>query len=293
MLDLLLKYKKVIETGNITKAAKQLFVTQSALTQSMQKLERNYDCTLLIRHRSGIKPTKSGELLYETAKAILQKERNIQKRIREVNNIASHEIRMGMIDNVGLIFVRNIYKQIVHNDSDINLQIEINNSTNLIQQVEMQSIDFAIITQPEKHLGPKFSLSSFATENLLLVGNKKIVDKIKDTDDLEHIPVLSYNKQSKTHKQIESTFHDNNISPQFKVFSSSPDFILEMVKQGVGIAVLPENIVYTDIRKKKIFLIQTGIRFARRLSLVHLASTYLADTTRQFIDELKREYSQT
>lgn len=65
-------FVKVVETGNITKAAEQLNVAQTAIGLQMRNLEEDLNVQLLERHSRGVQPTAAGKLLYDRALQILQ-----------------------------------------------------------------------------------------------------------------------------------------------------------------------------------------------------------------------------
>ncbi len=89
MIDNLLRFKKVVEAGSISKASRLLFISQPALSQSVRLLEQEYGVEILERHYLGVKPTVYGEILYRTAceleGAVLNIDREIleEKRLHE------------------------------------------------------------------------------------------------------------------------------------------------------------------------------------------------------------------
>ena len=54
----------VAKTGNISKAAKELYISQPAISKSIQKLEESMNCELFRRSSRGVSLTEEGELLY-------------------------------------------------------------------------------------------------------------------------------------------------------------------------------------------------------------------------------------
>lgn len=291
MIDLLQKFQKVIEIGNVTQAAKDLYITQPALTQSLQQLEKELGGKLLLRSRRGVKPTRLGSIVYKQSKTVTREEKNLRIIVQEELRKESKFINMGMIDNVGLIFISNIYNVFLEKNPHLKLQIEVNNSDQLISQIENDIIDFAIITRPAKILPDIITVEKFANEEMVIVGKKHLIQKIKKIKDLEEINFISYNKNSNTHAMILRTCIKNRLDINFLAFSSSPTFILQMVKQGSGIAALPRNIVESELANNELVEFRhKNLIFFRELSLIKLRNTYLAETTMRFLDELKENF---
>ena len=66
---------KIAETGSITKAAEQLFITQSALNQQLLKLEQSLGVKLFMRHKHDMTPTEAGKVYLKYGQHMLQEKR--------------------------------------------------------------------------------------------------------------------------------------------------------------------------------------------------------------------------
>jgi DNA-binding transcriptional LysR family regulator len=291
MIELLKKFKVIIETKNVTKAAERLYISQPALTQAIQKLERLLKVKLLIRNKDGVKPTPAGRIVYDYSKRFDTEIKNLKTKIKEKSHHYNKKIKLGFIDNVSLLFTSSIYKKFLLKHPHLNLKIFVDNSTRLIDFVERGSIDFAVITKPEKKLPRDIRVEDFASEKMVLVSTVPIARQINKIGDIQKFPLISYNKESNTYGLIKSTLSKQGLKVKSKIFSASPDFILQMVRLGNGIAVLPRNIVLQDLRMNILEEIDlTGLSFIRDLSLIYLKNTYLSKTTQEFLKQLRKLY---
>ncbi|MFC1780517.1 LysR family transcriptional regulator [Patescibacteria group bacterium] len=291
MLNSIRDFHKVVDIGNLTKAAKELFITQPALSISIKNLEKQLGCKLLTRGKNGVKPTKLGKVVYKFSKEIDIDFKNLKRRISESNRKSSKNICMGMIDNVGLVFVSKVYKEFHKNHLKVNLQIQVDNSYRLIEKVEKGKIDFAIITKGDQKLSNKFFINDFGEEEMVLVASPKVAEGIKNIKSLNNMNFISYNKESSTHKIIKNTLEENDLSINFISHSSSPKFIVEMIKEGVGIAFLPENYVQKDILTEELKRIRIrSLNFTRQFQLIYLRSTFLTKTTQEFIERIREVF---
>lgn len=86
----------VVDAGNMTRAAEQLHVAQTALGMQIRQLEEDLGVALLVRHSRGVEPTKAGSLLYTRATAILKLVDESRKDVRNCERENSEAIRLGV-----------------------------------------------------------------------------------------------------------------------------------------------------------------------------------------------------
>ncbi len=92
-----LKYfVSVVEAGNMTRAAEQLHIAQTALGMQIRQIEEDLGVTLLVRHSRGIEPTQAGTLLHSRALAILKLVEETRQEVSTCNREEREPIRFGI-----------------------------------------------------------------------------------------------------------------------------------------------------------------------------------------------------
>jgi LysR family nitrogen assimilation transcriptional regulator len=86
----------VVEAGNMTRAAEQLHVAQTALGMQIRQIEEDLGVALLVRHSRGVEPTKAGSLLHARALAILKMVDEARNDVAACNREQSETIRLGI-----------------------------------------------------------------------------------------------------------------------------------------------------------------------------------------------------
>jgi LysR family transcriptional regulator, nitrogen assimilation regulatory protein len=86
----------VVDAGNMTRAAEQLHVAQTALGMQIRQLEDELKATLLVRHSRGVEPTKAGKLLYERGQQILKLVDETAHAVAHCNSETAETIRLGI-----------------------------------------------------------------------------------------------------------------------------------------------------------------------------------------------------
>ena len=97
--DLLL-LKTLYEEKNITHTARRLFMSQPALSDRLRRLEKEFDCTILIRRPRGIEFTTEGEYLYHFFSKTFQQYINTKDALASKSNVAKGLLRIGVNVNI-------------------------------------------------------------------------------------------------------------------------------------------------------------------------------------------------
>ncbi len=268
MIDKLYKYKRVVELGNITKAAEELNITQPALTSLLKKLEKHFHGKLLHTSRTGVIATKLGKVLYENANQLLIEYKALEDKLHETNKNIKKNISVGMIDNVALNLSTTNFHNYIKLFPSINVKLIINDTKTLLEQIDRGEIDCAIITKPIESIQSRYKTSTFGLENLVLACNKNLSkdDNFKAT--IEQNPFFAYNKESNTHKYIWEKLSTFGVSPHITIYSTSPEVNLRLVGAGAGVSILPENLVDKYMKNSEIIKIYPPEPLQREIVIV-------------------------
>ena len=100
---------QISEERSITKAAEKLFITQSALNQQLQKLEKELGLPLFVRTRSDWHLTPAGEIYVNTARQILNLKKDAYSQIQDLKESGNRRISLGLIPERGVNMFTAIY----------------------------------------------------------------------------------------------------------------------------------------------------------------------------------------
>lgn len=278
MTDLLEKFKKVVEVGNVTKASKELNVSQPALTMSLNKLESQLGTYLLIRSKKGVYPTETGLIVYKYSKKIQTDIVNLTKEIDNFKEVKSEQISCGMIDHVADFYLDQALATL---KDSVKVNFHINNSSSLISLVDKGEIDFAFVTKPND--AKKFKSLEFVDVFKDQFGlyickeNKTAIDELK---------YITYNPESNTYKMIDQGLRECGIKPEYSYYSTSPVLNLKLCEQCRGIAILPKVFIENSNSKVIKELKIEGVDISRSIALVTNNRVYLSKETKNFINSI-------
>ncbi|RXK18919.1 LysR family transcriptional regulator [Macrococcus sp. DPC7161] len=142
----------VVETKNISKAARNLFITQPTLSQSLRKLETELNANLFNHHNKTFQLTHTGKLLYEKGKSIVESFDELVEELQNIQEQKTEKLKIGLTSLFALQFMRQISKFIsTHPNVEVYLTQE--GSRKLQEKLVENQIDIALVSFPIEQEG--------------------------------------------------------------------------------------------------------------------------------------------
>ena len=204
----------VANTGNISRAAKELYISQPAISKSIQKLEENLEVKLFERSSRGVTLTPEGDLLYTHVKSAFETLTLGEDRLRRSIALGVGNLTIGasatLCKYVLLPYLRNFIKKYPH----INISIACHSTNQTLKLLEDGRLDIGLVGQPQaqKNIGffPLREIEDMfvATRNYL--HNLK-VRGIEKSQILQNSTLLLLDRENMTRQHIDSYFQENHI----------------------------------------------------------------------------------
>lgn len=240
MEDRLKKFAKIVDYGSYTAAARQLHISQPALTTAIKKLERELKCALLEHGSKPLKLTPQGKAAYQHAKILVNNEKNLRNELSYLA-LQNPAVRLGCIDSVAELLVANGI--ILELERETELSLIVQNTTILNRSLQRGDLDM-IITVQQAQASPGIIQKNIGNEKLVLACMPSAAFSIKHAMKQGVVPdFLAYNKESATYKLIAEQLAAQNLLTEPRIYSSSPSVLLALAVQGLGATVLPQALL--------------------------------------------------
>ncbi len=250
------RFITLVQIGSFTKASEKLFITQPALSLSIQRLEKELGVRLFRSVAKHIHLTSEGELIYEIALG-MQRLWHSAKDIKTTYRALS-KYRFGLYDNAALKLSKYFQKKL---EKD-RFEIGIDRSLSLLKSLNSGIFDVVICVVPEDlKFFPNVILVHSFSELLVPVSEKKWREEVSQ------IPFILYNKGSETQRYIDMVFLEHGIKPKVIVESTDPSFMRQLALGNCGVAILPRNIVEQELKRKKLFIQRLPFQFRRNVGV--------------------------
>lgn len=260
-------FYEVARAGNISKAAKELFISQPAISKSISKLEDSLGVSLFTRNSRGVQLTGEGELLFrhtQTAfEALGEGEREL-KRIQEFN--LGH-IRIGGSNTlcrfIMLPYLKNFIEQYPH----IKFSIETQSSTHTMTMLEQEQIDIGLVAAPRPVRGLDF-LPVMDIEDIF-VATPTYLEHLKiregqDTDVFQSGNIMLMDRNNITRHYIEDYMEQNQIKVNNLLEVTTMDLLIEFARIGLGIACVIKEFVRQDLENGRLIQLHAGVPINKR-----------------------------
>src|ERR1041385_7564386 len=138
------------ETESFTKAAQINEITQSAVSQQISSLERQFKSLLIERSKKKFRLTREGQVLYEFSKQIIQTYDSLHSRLQEIKDIISGTIRVATIYSIGLHDLPPYIKRFLKRYPTVNVHVEYRRANQVYEDVLGNVVDLGLVAYPTK-----------------------------------------------------------------------------------------------------------------------------------------------
>lgn len=237
----------VAQTMSFSKAARALFVSQSSVSQTLAKLEDQLGVTLIKRTTKHMQLSEAGQILYEALIQSFTLIGNAEKRIDQLINQRDGTVNLGISDSLcKYLFMSHLTR---YKSKYPNIQLAINNQTSAqsLQALANGTIDVAIV-----NLLPEQTLEQFDVNviqsfyDVLIMANAEQSNDDITPDQLFDKPFISLAPDSTTHRYSQRLFERQNKLFQPDIVLSNLDLVVDFVRAGFGVAIVPDYSIKND-----------------------------------------------
>lgn len=291
-LDQLRYVIAVADTGNFTRAAERVHISQPSLSQQVLNLESEVGHKLF--HRLGRKAvlTEAGATFLERARKILFEVENAAKELSDHPTL-DRRITVGAVPTIMPYLLAPVIARCHEQHPNLQINALEDFRHDLVRGIIEGDLDLAVVTLPVKD--PRLSIEPLLTEQLLLVVGKKHAFASRaeiNIADLAEETFVSMGDSSTLAAQIRSFFGDNNFVPKIGYRCAQVATLKLFVTMGLGISILPEVARRPDDRDTLTYLRLTGSAPTRELAIIRHLQRYQSRGAEQFLTIL-REHART
>lgn len=276
-------FTTVYDELNMTIAANKLFMTQPSVSQAIKELESYYGVILFERLSRKLYVSESGEKLYQYAIHIIKLFDDIEDNLKE--NSPQKKLIIGANYTVGVFLIHKYIEKFKNIYPNSEIMLKINKSSILIEMLKKNELDIALIEEIENE--PDLIKDAFCDDRIAIIVNKEhhLLEKKEVTaHDLINERLLLREKGSGVRNLFELSMNNMGLSTKPYWESTSTTALINAVKNNIGIAVLPfqlvqENIVSGSLKELKV----KDMNFNRKLIIVYHKNKFLSSVIQDFI----------
>ena len=275
----------VASTLSFSEASKQLYISQSAVSQSIKALEKKLDQTLFIRSTKKVQLTPEGEILLRHIEPAMNLIRRGESQLVDASSTGG-QIRIGASDTICRYFLVP-YLEKFHKEFP-NAHIKVTNETSVkcVELLESGQVDCIVINYPNSHLSNLYSIKKIKSFKDVFVANNsfsELRDKKISFREMLNYPILMLEKNTTTSEFLHSLFqqHELDLVPEIELTSN--DLLLDLAKIGLGIAFVPDYCL--PLASEELFCLDMEDELpSRELAIVYNNRVPVSKATLEFLN---------
>lgn len=258
-------FSALARTGSFTLAAKELFLSQSAVSHSMKALEEDVGCRLLDRVGKKVFLTQAGEQLLAHSEKILREMKNARDSLQQLGKWGKGRLRLGASTTACQHIIPGALTEFKKRFADCAITIEPGDTSHMIEALLGNRIDLAISLKPQSDDPIEFR-PLFTDELQFLVSPAHPWAKAGHAprEEAAKQNYVLYNRSSVTARLIDDYFRQERIVLNTCIELGSMEAIKELVKLNLGVSILAPWIAREEIADGSLVALSMGRRKLRR-----------------------------
>ena len=237
----------VAECGNISAAAKKLFISQPAVSKSISKLEEEFPSPLLIRTSKGVSLTENGEILFRQLNQAFSAIRKGEEQILNNNENGVGRISIGVSTTLCKYVLMQRLKSFMEKYPNIKVSISCQSTYETIAALENGSLDIGLVGESDR-LG-SLAFTPLQTISDIFVCTKDYLEQYRNNegDAFSTATFLMLNKNNVTRQYVDKHLLMQDITLENQIEVSTMDLLIDFSKIGLGIACVIEEFVCEEL----------------------------------------------
>ncbi len=282
----------VAKTLSFSEASKELYISQSAVSQSIKTLEKRLNQVLFIRSTKKVQLTKEGLLLFKHIEPAVNLITKGENQIAESNSLKGGQLRIGASDTICRYYLVPYLNRFHQNYPNIHIKVTNQTSMGCVDLLENNQVDLIITNSPNTRLNTVGNVKTLRSFSDVFIANSSAFPKLTEgnisLEQLLDYPILMLESHATTSEFLHKLFLEHQLDLVPSIELSSNDLLIDLAKIGLGIAFVPDYCI-TESENELISLQLTKELPKRQLVAAYNDQLPLANAAEEFLQLLLEE----
>lgn len=275
-------------TLSFSEASKQLFISQSAVSQSIKVLEKKLSQTLFIRSTKKVQLTPEGEILLKHVEPAMNLIKKGENQLLEANTLNGGQLRIGASDTICRYYLIPYLNKFHKMYPNVHIKVTNQTSIECAHLLENGQVDFIITNYPNSGLSNTSNARVINEFQDVFIANKEyypIKGKKTSLRELQTYPILMLDRKSTTSEFLHHMFQRCQLDLVPEIELSSNDLLIDLARIGLGIAFVPDFCI--PEQDKDLFIVKLEEKLPdRQMVVVYNETIPISQAAKQFMDML-------
>jgi DNA-binding transcriptional LysR family regulator len=249
----------VAKNTSFSEASSKLFISQSAVSQSIKLLEEKLNAKLFFRNTKQVKLTHEGELLFQHIEQAFNFIKTGERTINEIHSFKHGEVRIGATDTICKYYLLPYLTQFHQLYPHIKIHITNRTSPHCMELLKKGSVDVCVVNIREKELDSTLAVQKTTTIQDVFIANNKFIhlkNRVVNFDELHNYPLLMLEKNTTTRNFLDNFLKQQKVKLVPEIELGNIDLLVDMAKIGLGIAFVVKDYIEEELKAGTIFPIK-------------------------------------
>ncbi|MBT8316622.1 MAG: LysR family transcriptional regulator [Lutibacter sp.] len=282
-------FLKISKLESITKASEELHLTQPAVSIQLKNFQEQFPIPLTEVVGRKLFITDFGKEIAIAAEKIINEVHAINHKTLSYQGQLSGRLKISIV-STGKYVMPYFLSEFINQNEGVELEIDVTNKSKVIESLELNKVDFALVSVLPKKL--KVNKIALMPNELYLVGNNQLNisnDKLNNSKNLFENTQLIYREQgSATRKAMETFIGKNLFSTQKNIELTSNEAVKQAVISGLGCSIMPLIGIKNELLNKDLQILPVkGLPISTTWNLIWLASKNLSPAAEAYLNFIK------
>jgi DNA-binding transcriptional LysR family regulator len=287
-IETLKVFRDLSDTGSFSKTAELNFISQSAVSQQVKKLELVLKCKLYHRQAGKILLTPCGEKFYDAAKKVSAVYDGALRTIKTLSrDRQGDEIKISTIYSAGVYIIQNYVRQFIAQNPGSRISVEYRQFSQIYSDVSSGRADFGFMACPYRK-APGLGLLPVARDEMALVAGSASPlagRKSVSVRDLENMEFIFLDRAFPSRRHIDAFLRRHGVKPRVKMELDNIETIKSAVASGAGVSLLPRASIREEENGVSLHALKfSDAEFLRPIYLVYSRTRKLTAAAKSFMN---------
>ena len=277
------------ETESFTKAGQINNMTQSAVSQQILRLERQFKSRLFERSKKKFRLTREGQVLYEYSKQIIQSCNSLHNRIQHIKDINSRTIRVAAICSIGLHELPSPLKKILKLFPTLNVQVEFRPADQVYDDVLENVADLGLVAYPVKNI--ELEIMPLRKDILVMICHPQHLlarSRSAKLSQLAGEKFISFEQDIPTRNAIDNILKEHDVEVGRVTELDDIESVKRAVEIEAGVSIVPQATITQEVSMHTLAEVRIkGADLFRPLAAIYKKDKALSPAMKQFLHVLK------
>lgn len=284
-LELYRVFLEVAKQGNISAAAQNLFISQSAVSQSVKQLEEQLQVRLFSRSTRGVSLTSEGKLLLEYVSHALGLLQSGEEKIAASRQLLTGELIIGASDTVTKTYLLSRLEAFHKDYPDIRIRILNGTTSMVLDYLHAGQVDIAFASEaPDETV---YSVRHCVDTHTIFVAAPDYLefDKVYTMEEIAALPLILLERKASSRVYVERYFQEHGVQIHPEIELGSHNLLISLARIGLGVACVTEEFSLSGLSRGVIVPLKTDFEIPpRAVTMCTLQGVTPTSAANRFMD---------